>query len=156
MKIIVRKAKPSEYVRLARLISGDKAWTRYGIDFDKALHMIENAEDEFYVAIKDEKIIGFCAWRPKGMGNFGAYLRMIIVAETFRNKGIGKQLLDYVWNLTIQGSPNLFLICSTENTKAQKFYEREGFSPVGILDDLVVNGRSEILYRKTKGLLNVN
>lgn len=62
-------------------------------------------------------------------------------------------MLDYVWNLATKHVPNLFLICSTDNVRAQKFYEREGFKKVGMLDSLVVPGHDEILYRKTAGSL---
>lgn len=151
--IEIKKADVKDFGTLAKLISDDIAWSRYGIDYETAFQLISTAEDEFYVARNDQEIIGFCTLRLNGVGNIGAYIRMIVVSETHRNKGIGKMLLNYVWNLVKEHIPNLFLICSTDNLGAQKFYEREGFKQVGILDGLVVPGHDEIMYWKTAGAL---
>lgn len=153
MTLKIREAKSTDFGDLARLIFADEAWTRYGIDFLAASELINNAEDKFYLAQSEDGIIGFCTLRINGVGNIGAYLRMIVVAEAFRRQGIGKQLIDYIWQQTIQHTPNLFLICSTDNLRAQKFYHREGFRPVGELNGLVVPGHQEILFWKSAGLL---
>jgi len=153
MEIKIREATKSDLDILARLISEDIAWKRYGIDYHVALQLISMAEDKFYVAENEQDIIGFCALRLNGVGNIGAYIRMIVVAEPFRGQGVGKRLLDNVWKITIEHIPNIFLVCSTDNVRAQKFYEREGFKKVGVLEGLVVPGHNEILYWKTAGPL---
>ncbi|PKM79553.1 MAG: hypothetical protein CVU89_17495 [Firmicutes bacterium HGW-Firmicutes-14] len=149
----IKKATSKDFQDLARLISGDIAWSRYGIDYEAALLLIKSAEDEFYIARNDQETIGFCALRLTGVGNIGAYMRMILVSESYRNQGIGKKLLEYIWDLVIKHVPNLFLICSTDNLRAQKFYERQGFKRVGTLDNLVITDHDEILYWKTGGPL---
>ncbi|HZD60786.1 MAG TPA: GNAT family N-acetyltransferase [Anaerolineae bacterium] len=153
MRIKIRRARAADFIDLARLISGDEAWARYGIDFKVALQLIETAEDEFYLAQDGKSIVGFYAVRLNGVGNIGAYMRMIVVAEPHRNRGVGKLLLDHIWQLTTQHVPNLFLICSTDNIRAQRFYEREEFKPVGILDGLVLPGHREVLYWRSNGPL---
>lgn len=153
MMIDIRKAETQDFSRMARLISNDIAWTRYGINYESAFQLINSAEDQFYVACLNQEIIGFCALRLNGVGNIGAYMRMIIVDQSYRNQGIGKQLLDYAWDLVTKHVPNLFLICSTDNIKAQQFYKSQGFKEVGILDGLVVPGHDEILFWKSAGSL---
>jgi RimJ/RimL family protein N-acetyltransferase len=62
-------------------------------------------------------------------------------------------LIDYAFDLTVRHTSNLFLICSTDNVKARRFYERLGFRQAGLLDNLVVPGHDEILYRKSAGTM---
>jgi len=151
--IKIRKAIPLDFDSLALLVSQDEAWSRYGIGYREAQGLIQCAPDKFFLAEKEGEIVGFCALRLNGVGNIGAYIRMMIVAEPFRNYGIGKALLDYVWDLASDYCPNVFLICSAENVGAQDFYEREGFRRIGVLEDLVIPGHDEILYWKSAGPL---
>lgn len=110
-------------------------------------------EDTIYIAEIGDKSVGFITIRIDGVGNIGAYVRMVAVAEQWRRKGIGHQLIDFVSQIAIQHIPNLFLICSVDNEEAQRFYEKIGFLRVGILPDLVINGHDELLYRKSFGVL---
>ncbi|MDA8211848.1 MAG: GNAT family N-acetyltransferase [Clostridia bacterium] len=153
VEVNFRQATYNDFPVLARIISTTEAWTCYGIDYNQALGLFENMEDSIILAEKANQVTGFITLRPNGVGNIGAYIRMVAVAEPFRCQGIGNKLIDYAANLAFQQIPNLFLICSVENTKAQRFYERVGFKKVGILSDLVVTGHDEILYRKTGGTL---
>lgn len=153
MESQIRLASKSDYESLAKFISDDVAWNRYGIDYQEALKLISTAEDDFYVVENGEGVIGFCAVRLNGVGNIGAYIRMIFVDWHYRCQGFGKQLLEHVGKIIVKQIPNIFLICSIDNTKAQKFYEREGFKRVGIMKDLVKPGHDEILYWKSAGSL---
>lgn len=121
-----RLASKSDYDSLARLVSEDIAWNSYGIGYKEALQIINTAEDNSYVVDNSQEIVGFCAVRLNGVGNIGAYIRMMVVDWHYRGLGIGKQLINHVWDLVVKNVPNVFLICSTDNIKAQKFYEREG------------------------------
>ena len=49
---------------------------------------------------------------------------------------------------TIREARHLFLCVSSFNHRAYAFYERQGYSPVGVLEDYVVEGASEILMHK--------
>lgn len=108
MQVTIREAEQQDLPELARMISADQAWRRYGIGFKEALKLLENADETMYLAEDDGKIKGFCALRINGVGNFGAYLRIIVVDEPFRSRGIGKMLMDYAFELTIHFTPNLF------------------------------------------------
>lgn len=151
--ISFRKATSGDFPNLARLISTDKAWTCYGINYDAALGIFREMEDSIFIAERDGEFAGFATLRINGFVNIGAYVRMIAVVESLRGSGVGKQLIDYVSNSAFVQSSNVFLICSIDNRRAQTFYERLGFEQVGILSDLVVEGHDEILYRRTAGSL---
>jgi ribosomal protein S18 acetylase RimI-like enzyme len=47
--------------------------------------------------------------------------------------------------------PNVYLLVSDFNVKAQAFYRKLGYVKVGALRDYVVPGITERVYRKTRG-----
>lgn len=63
MDLLIRLATPSDFPELARLISSDIAWNRYGINYEIALQLISTAEDKFYLAENMQDVIGFCSLR---------------------------------------------------------------------------------------------
>ncbi len=152
-KIAMRLGTHEDFAELAAIISSSQAWICYGIDFTKAMKLFEQMQDSIYVAEINEKLVGFVTVRIDGVGNIGAYIRMIAVDQVFRGSGIGAQLIEYVSGIAANNIPNLFLICSVDNINAQRFYERNGFTQVGIIKDLVSIGHDEILYRKSLGTL---
>jgi len=151
--IEVRIGIPADFDQLAKIISSSDAWTCYGIDYNMALRLFEQMNDIIYVAELNNQLAGFVTLRTDGVGNIGAYIRMLAVASAFRGQSIGAQLIDYVGQIAAQNIPNLFLICSLDNVRAQSFYERSGFVQVGLIKDLAVNGHDELFYRKCLGTL---
>lgn len=71
---------------------------------------------EVYVYEKSGEILGF-------VGLDGAYIEGIFVAGEARSQGIGKSLLDFLK----AKKPELRLNVYQKNTRAIRFYEREGF-----------------------------
>jgi len=131
------------------IIINEKAWQVYGINRSEADDILTSMPDKIYVAERDNIVYGFVTLRLQGMGNIGAYVRMLAVHEEWRGRSIGRALIASIQQAAKeQGDKNLFLICSTDNSNARFFYEHIGFEPVGILPDLVVAGHDEFLYRK--------
>lgn len=150
-KINIREATVIDFQSLAGIISIVKAWTCFGIGYERALKLFKEMEDTIYIAEMDKKVIGFITLRINGVGNIGAYIRMIAVAEQYRGQGIGTVLINYVSDIASKNIPNLFLICSVENVDAQHFYKKIGFEKIGVMKDLVIKGHDEILFRKNLG-----
>ncbi|MGL6197767.1 MAG: GNAT family N-acetyltransferase [Lachnospiraceae bacterium] len=134
----------------AEIISSEHAWQLYEIDLNKAIEILTSMPDQIY-AIKENNIVqGFATLRLQGIGNIGAYVRMVAVRQDCRGQSMGRYLIDYVQKeAEKQGDKNIFLICSADNQNASRFYEAIGFNRVGILTDLVIVGHDEILYRRT-------
>lgn len=143
-----RKGRREDFSNLATIISNNRAWTCFGIDYEEGIRLFEEMEDEIYIAEEEGEFLALGTLRINGLANMGAYIRMLIVKEEFRGEGIGAKMIEYLNKIASQQVPNTFLICSVENKKAQKFYEKLGFKQVGIMKDLVINGHDEILYRK--------
>lgn len=151
--VVIRPRQSSDIPAIAMILSTTEAWMCYGIDYEIAKQLLEDMQDDSYVAVIGEIIVGFITLRLHGVGNIGAYVRMVVVAESFRGKGIGVKLIHHIASIAFQETANLFLICSVENTDARTFYEKVGFTQVGVLTDLVVKGHDEIFYRKIAGCL---
>ncbi len=149
----VREGTNADFAKLAQIISSSSAWTCYGIDYNKALKLFAQMQDNIYIAELNQQVAGFFTIRPDGVGNIGAYIRMLAVDSACRGRGIGAQLIDYAGHIAASNIPNLFLICSVDNIDARRFYERNGFEQVGLLKDLAVINHDEILYRKCLGTL---
>ena len=149
--MIIRKTLPTDIPIVAMILSSTEAWTCYGITYDIAMKMLYDMPDESFVGVIDNEIVGFITLRGDGVGNIGAYVRMVVVKATYRGKMLGSKLIDHIAKIAFQKTHNLFLICSAENTMARRFYEKIGFVAVGSLADLVIKDHNEILYRKTNG-----
>lgn len=151
VEVCIRKGKQQDFPSLAMIMSTTEAWSAFGIDYNSAISILEGMEDIFYVAEDNNKILGFITIRLNGVGNIGAYIRMIAVDESYRGMGIGTRMIDFIGSLVREEIHNLFLICSTDNYDAQRFYENVGFKKVGIMKDLVMRGHDEFWFRKCFG-----
>ena len=77
-----------------------------------------------------------------------SYLHIIVVKEEYRNKGIGKALLDYSENIAYEMADKFFLVVADYNTDAKRFYERNGYQQVGEIPNLYRSGITEYLMAK--------
>ncbi len=78
----------------------------------------------------------------------GPYIELLGLEDSFQGKGITRHLLAWIECQTLPHAKNIWISASSFNTRATSIYERLGFTRVGILNDLVVEGESEILMRK--------
>jgi ribosomal protein S18 acetylase RimI-like enzyme len=113
------------------------------------MRVIEDSTREVYVADDDSGIAGFIVLCM--VGAFVGYIQTVLVAPDHQGKGIGSRLVAYAEDRIFSDSPNAFLCVSSFNSGARRLYERLGYRYVGELDDYLVRGHSELLYRKTRG-----
>lgn len=79
----------------------------------------------------------------------GPYLQFLAILPGFQQRGIGKLTLAWFEGQARAGrAENIWVAASDFNARALAFYERRGFQRVATLEDLVVEGGSEILLRK--------
>ena len=101
-----------------------------------------------YVAFIGEECVGFTYIIPKGAFHSFPYLHIIAVKEEYRNKGIGKGLLDYSEKIAYETADKLFLVVADYNQDAKRFYERNGYHQVGEIPNLYRPGVTEYLMAK--------
>ena len=100
------------------------------------------------MAFIGEKCVGFTYIIPKGAFHSFPYLHIIAVKEEYRNKGIGKALLDYSEKIAYEMADRFFLVVGDYNPDAKRFYERNGYQQVGEIPNLYRLGITEYLMVK--------
>jgi ribosomal protein S18 acetylase RimI-like enzyme len=108
------------------------------------------------VARLDGDVVGFVWFHEGGTFHHSGYVRWIGVAPQAQRSGVGRRLMAYAEARILRRGPNVFLLVSDFNRRAQAFYRRQGYTRVGAIPDYVVSGITEYLYRKTQGPIGGN
>ena len=124
-------------------------WVTLGRGYDACMRVIEDSTREVYVADDESGVAGFIVLCM--VGAFVGYIQTVLVARDHQGKGIGSKLVAYAEDRIFSESPNAFLCVSSFNAGARRLYERLGYRYVGELNDYLVRGHSELLFRKTRG-----
>jgi ribosomal protein S18 acetylase RimI-like enzyme len=103
---------------------------------DRLLYLIKSAEETLGLAV-----IRYPWLR-------GAYIELLAVFPECQGRGLGSAALRFVETRFKGQAANLWLLVSSFNADAQRFYERSGFRAIGTIEDFVVAGKDEILMRK--------
>jgi ribosomal protein S18 acetylase RimI-like enzyme len=94
-------------------------------------NLTDPGDCKYYCVMNAERMIGFLiinisrAADQSGVGEIWA----IYLVEEFRNKGYGKEMLDFAINeLRLVEPKEIFLWVLEENNRARRFYEKHSFS----------------------------
>ncbi len=135
------------------MLSVSEPWRTLGYgaqDWDKLFTIVEAGPPrESDVIESDGQPSGLAVVRRHFL--FGDYLELLAVSPAQRGCGLGRVLLDHIEARTFARANNLFACVSDFNTEARRFYQRQGYVEVGSLPNLLIDGRDEILLRKTTG-----
>lgn len=127
-------------------------WQGYGLTAQRAQTlMTQGLADGHPLLVADvgeDKACGFAYVVPRGGFGLSPYLRWLAVRPGLNSAGIGGGLLDAAEEQARTLRNDLFLLAADFNTSAQRFYERHGYTRVGVLPDYVVSGVTEIIYWK--------
>ncbi len=157
----VRELVTADLGWVARIIAGHPLWAPYGMGDAAAAEarvrrLLARGEEGLALlgapaGAQDagkERPVGFALFTLGTLGN-GGYLHLIGVAPEATGSGAGSALLAAVEaTLARRGVDRLLLLCNTRNLGAQRFYERAGYEPVGLLRDWAVAGQHERIYLK--------
>ena len=92
------------------------------------LDFYKNYAGDVFVLENEQKIVGFIAL-SKCLWNKISIIEEIAVNEEFRNRGFGKELLDFVLEKSKQRGDRFITVqTATWNTDGIRFYERGGFT----------------------------
>ena len=149
---IARTHSPADFRACARLMAAADPWITLGLDHKKCLKSVSAPLREVYTAKANGDLAGVIILQMTGA--FKGYIQTVCVAPGARSKGLGTLLVKFAERRISRESPNIFLCVSSFNRKAQKFYKRLGYVRVGILKSFIVEGKDELLFRKTLGPLS--
>lgn len=138
--------------KCAQIMKDSEPWKSLEFSFNKLIENLNDRLSEVYVMHHKTEVIGLVIIQLKGP--LSGYIKSIAIAPTWRNKNLGKLLIDHVEQIIFRTSPNVFLCVSSFNPGAKRFYVDNGYEYIGELKNYVVDGYSELLMRKTTGPIN--
>jgi ribosomal protein S18 acetylase RimI-like enzyme len=131
-----------------RLILNTEPWITLGYDESNVQAIVRSAEsNNLLLARVEDEIVGFALSTPGIL--LGEYLRILVVAAAQRSRGVGRMLMEKLEQRAFRNWPNVYLCVSDFNRDARQFYHRLGYEEVGLLKDLLIPGKGEVLMRKS-------
>lgn len=115
---------------------------------ESALGKMISKKQVYVVTNKNDQCIGFMGVINNGCFSKFTYLSILAVKKGFRNKGVGKVLVNKFETIGFKRADRVFILVSDINKTAQKFYRKLGYKKVGNIPDLFKNGVSENLLVK--------
>ncbi len=155
VEVEIRELREENIDACAEMTISSFPWTAFGLKKEGAKKFLYDrlGKELVYVAILNGEVVGFITIKRDIM--YANYIRRIVVREDMRSKGIGAQLLTFVEEMTLSsGLPNVFLLTTTTNDKAIKFYEKNGYQKIGRVPNFIEEGMDEYIFWKTKGPVN--
>jgi ribosomal protein S18 acetylase RimI-like enzyme len=133
---------------LSDLLAGLDPWAtlRYSAGAFARYLLREDAALSRYTVLRQGRAIGVVCIRYPWLR--GAYLELIGLDPAAQGVGVGSEILHWCEEQSRLESCNLWVLVSAFNTRAHAFYERQGFTTIGIIPDFVQPGYDEILLRK--------
>ncbi|MDF2629078.1 MAG: putative N-acetyltransferase, GCN5-related [Symbiobacteriaceae bacterium] len=136
------------------MLGSMEPWISYRVDgpaWERLLAAVPPGEEALVALDGDDRVTGYAQFSYKGAFCLSGYIRTLAVDPGRHGGGLGRQLLAHVEELVFARGPNVFLLCSARNEKAQAFYRAVGYEQVGCLNAYVLPGEDELLFRKTRG-----
>jgi GNAT superfamily N-acetyltransferase len=148
----IARAALCEVPALARLMADSPLLLRYRVTFDGATVALTDAlhNGDIVLGARDaDGMLGF-AWLSFAAHMLGgaAYLRLLLVVPSAQRRGVGAHLLAAVEDASRARANHLYLLATSDNLGARRFYERHGYRHVGDLPGLVWRDLDEALYWK--------
>lgn len=122
-EIKIRELKEEDIEACAEMTVTTFPWTSFGLKKEGARKFFNDrlGKELVYVATQKEGVLGFITIKRNIL--YANYIRRIVVREDARSKGIGAKLVEFIEEMTyLSGLPNVFLVTTTVNEGAVKFY----------------------------------
>ncbi len=134
---------------LAQAVAALEPWRTYAYPAEKLAAYLTRSEPGAprFILRREGEIAGGIGLRLNWMR--GPYIQFLAVLPRFQCQGLGSAVIAWVEAQARAGDErNLWIAASEINAHARRLYERLGFREIAKLDELVCEGRNEILYRK--------
>ena len=121
-------------------------WQSYGYAFEEQRERLEQlfVDKQVLIAEEDEVVQGFVIFDTRTFGDNG-YIQLIAIDSRFTGNGIGERLMHAV-HTAMKPLRRCFLLCTSTNVRAQRFYMRLGYVKVGELPNWLRVGTTEYIF----------
>lgn len=149
----IRDFRTDDVPALAEILASQDPWRKLGFGRDDCRRLLERADQQILTATDSrDHVVALAGWVQRGVIG-QPYLNLLAVSPGVQGRGIGAALLREVEHRAFETSRNLFLCVSGFNERARRFYLREGYEEIGVIQDFLVAGCDEVLMRKSLGPL---
>jgi GNAT superfamily N-acetyltransferase len=153
MTITLRPMQPNDIPFIVEWMLTIPLWQRYKLQAERTAANFQRGierGDLLWVADSDGLAYGFAWCILDGMFGFCPYLKLIGVHPDYHSRNIGGQLLTHIEGLAAaQGHHHFFLLVSDFNEMGQRFYQRQGYQPIGAVPHLVLPDVAELVFWKS-------
>lgn len=149
--LAVPALEPGLAAAIGQSLAGMDPWRTLGYSAETLARGLTSPHPEVtrYLAMAGEEPQGLVVVRYPWLR--GAYIELFAVLPAAQGRGVGRAALAFIESHYRGRTANLWLLVSGFNTGARRFYERQGFRPIGVIEDLVAAGQDEVLMRKVIG-----
>ena len=149
--LTIRPLTSDDVLDCARWVAETPLWQRYGVTETSFRERLKDGLANgaaIYVAEHAGEVAGFVWFVERGAFNRSGYVQLIGVRPGERSQGVGRTLMEFAEKEMFARTRDIFLLVSDFNVEAQRFYQRLGYRQVGVLEDYVVRGVSELIFWK--------
>jgi ribosomal protein S18 acetylase RimI-like enzyme len=147
--LVITQLSADEGRQLGAVFASIDPWAAYAYPTAALASFLAVSEPDaprLKLSLADETV-GAAVVRAKWLR--GPYLQFLAIVPAWQGRGLGSALLLWLEReARAAGERNIWVAVSEINAAAIRLYERHGFKQAAKLDDLVYDGRAEIMMRK--------
>lgn len=154
MKIIFKKAQMIHLEDCKTALLNSRLGEEYFPSEEDTLASLTEGIQKGEVTVvfsESSECVGFMWVLTEGAFHSFPYLHIIAVKESFRGKGIGGKMLEFLEKTIFPENSKVFLVVADFNPEAKRLYERVGYRQVGAIPGLYKPGVTEYLMMKERG-----
>ena len=143
--------EPELAAAIGQSLAGMDPWRTLGYSAETLARGLTSPHPEVtrYLAMEGDEPQGLVVVRYPWLR--GAYIELFAVLPAAQGRGVGRAALEFIESHYRGRTANLWLLVLGFNAGARRFYERQGFRQIGVIEDLVAVGQDEVLMRKVIG-----
>jgi ribosomal protein S18 acetylase RimI-like enzyme len=147
--VTLRAMPPGEPQRLGPLFAGIDPWARLGYKPQALATYLGTLEKSAprYAIMAGNEVAGAAGIRLNWLR--GPYVQFLGILPEYQNRKLGRAFLDWLgFEAKRHGEPNIWVMTSTFNAGALRFYEANGYQRAGEIAELVAPNTAEVLLRR--------